>query len=63
MLGVRSRGAIIIVIAHRASALAAVDHVLVLSKGRQQAFGPKDEVLRTALRPTSVPAPLKVVGG
>jgi ATP-binding cassette subfamily C protein len=63
MLSVRSRGAIIIVIAHRASALAAVDHVLVLCKGRQQAFGPKDEVLRTALRPTSVPAPLKVVGG
>ncbi len=49
--GVRSRGGIAIVIAHRPSALAAVDQVLVLNQGRQQAFGPRDEVLQTVLRP------------
>ena len=54
ILGVRERGGICVVIAHRPSALAAVDHVLVLSEGRVQAFGPKDEVLRQVLRPTPV---------
>ena len=58
--GVRSRGGIIIVIAHRPARLPAVDHVLVLNQGRQQAFGPKDEVLRTLLRPAPTP-PLTVV--
>jgi ATP-binding cassette subfamily C protein len=58
--GVRSRGGIVVVIAHRASALAAVDQVLVLSQGRQQAFGPRDDVLRTVLRPTAT-QPLTVV--
>jgi ATP-binding cassette subfamily C protein len=57
ILGVRERGAIVIVIAHRQSALAAVDQVLVLVQGRQQALGPKDDVLRAVLRPT----PLKLV--
>src|SRR6202048_5550916 len=42
ILGVRSRGGIIIVVAHRPSALAAVDHLLVMNQGRAQAFGPKD---------------------
>jgi ATP-binding cassette subfamily C protein len=59
ILGVRSRGGIVIVIAHRASALAAVDQVLVLNQGRQQALGARDEVLRAVLRP--VAAPLTVV--
>ena len=48
--GARKRGAIVIVIAHRPSALAAVDQVLVLSEGKQMRFGAKDEVLRTVLR-------------
>jgi ATP-binding cassette subfamily C protein len=56
---VRSRGGIVIVIAHRANALASVDQVLVLNRGRQQAFGPRDEVLRAVLRP--VAAPLTVI--
>ena len=47
--GVRSRGGIVIVIAHRANAIAAMDQVLVLSQGRQQAFGPRDEILRQIL--------------
>lgn len=43
----RSRGAIVIVIAHRPSALASIDQVLVLAGGQVRAFGPKDQVLRT----------------
>ena len=61
ILSVRSRGAIIIVIAHRPSALAAVDKVLVLNQGRQQDLGPRDEVLKRVLRPAA-PPPLAVVG-
>ena len=43
--GVRARGGIAIVIAHRPSALARVSHVLFMRDGRQEAFGPRDEVL------------------
>jgi PrtD family type I secretion system ABC transporter len=50
LLGVRARGGIVIVVAHRTSALAAVDHVLVMARGLQQAFGPKDEVLSRVLK-------------
>ena len=45
ILGVRARGGIVIIVAHRPSALAAVDHVLAMVQGAQQAFGPKDELL------------------
>jgi PrtD family type I secretion system ABC transporter len=62
VLGVRARGGIVIVIAHRRSALAGVDNVLVMRGGRQQAFGPKEVVLREALqsrpRPNE-PTPLR----
>ena len=53
ILGARHRGAIVIVIAHRPSALAAVDQVLVLSEGQQMRFGKKDDVLRAVLRPVA----------
>ena len=49
--GIRARGGIAVVIAHRPSALASVDLVLVLAGGQVQAFGPKDEILRKALAP------------
>jgi PrtD family type I secretion system ABC transporter len=64
ILGVRARGGIVIVVAHRPSALAAADHVLAMVRGAQHAFGPKDEVLARVVRgePT-VRAPLKVVPG
>jgi PrtD family type I secretion system ABC transporter len=54
-LGVRARGGVVVVIAHRPSALAGVDHVLVMNGGTAQAFGPKEEVLNRALhrRPTA----------
>ena len=45
IMRVRQRGGIVIVIAHRRSALAAVDQVLALMHGQLQAFGPRDEVL------------------
>jgi ATP-binding cassette subfamily C protein len=48
VLGVRARGGIAIVIAHRPSALAGVDHVLVMAEGKAQSFGPKDEVLKSS---------------
>ena len=48
---VRARGGIIVVVAHRPSALAGLDKVLVLSKGQVQAFGPRDEVLKSVLQP------------
>ena len=41
----RSRGAIVIVIAHRPSALAGVDKVLLMHQGRQVEIGDKDKVL------------------
>jgi PrtD family type I secretion system ABC transporter len=56
--GVRERGGIVIVVAHRPSALAALDMVLAIANGRQQAFGPKDEVLPKVLSagaPTHAP--------
>jgi PrtD family type I secretion system ABC transporter len=57
---VRSREGIVIVIAHRPSALAAVNHILMLNQGRQQSFGPRDDVLRQVLKPAAT-APLMVV--
>jgi ATP-binding cassette, subfamily C, bacterial PrsD len=41
----RARQAIVIVISHRMSALAALDAALVLHKGEMLAFGPRDEVI------------------
>lgn len=58
ILGVRARGGVVVVIAHRPSALAGVDLVLMMAEGRAQAFGPRDEVLAKALkRPPGAPAP------
>ncbi|MCA1492219.1 type I secretion system permease/ATPase [Ensifer sp. NBAIM29] len=54
ILAARNAGAIVVVIAHRPNALAAVDQVLVMAEGRAVAFGPRDEVLRkTTVRAVS----------
>ncbi|TIW50089.1 MAG: type I secretion system permease/ATPase [Mesorhizobium sp.] len=58
---VRARGGVAIVVAHRPSALASLDQVLVMANGRIQAFGPKNEILNKITRPAGVP--LKVVSG
>ena len=55
--GVRARGGICVVVAHRPSALAAVDLVLVMAEGRLQVFGPKDEVFKRVLRPAAANLP------
>jgi PrtD family type I secretion system ABC transporter len=47
---VRQRGGIVIVVAHRPSALANIDQLLVMAGGMMQAFGPKDEVLAKVTR-------------
>jgi ATP-binding cassette subfamily C protein len=49
IFGIRNRGGIAIVIAHRPSALAAVDMVGMMGAGQLTAFGPKDEILKKVL--------------
>jgi PrtD family type I secretion system ABC transporter len=60
---VRKRGGIVIVVAHRPSAITAVDLILVMSKGRVHHFGPKEEALaKSAPRVvTGTVRPLQVV--
>ncbi|VIO72623.1 Type I secretion system ATP-binding protein PrsD [Bradyrhizobium ivorense] len=57
---VRARGGIVIVVAHRTSALAAVDQLLVMGEGRVQAFGPKHALLARMAQPRPA-VPLKIV--
>jgi ATP-binding cassette subfamily C protein PrsD len=61
ILGVRKRGGIVVVIAHRPSAFAALDQAMVMADGRMQAFGPKEQVLFTSLK--AVPKSTEVHGG
>lgn len=51
LLQLKQRGSIVVVIAHRPSALAATDMVLCLDGGRVRALGPKSEVLSKVLAP------------
>lgn len=53
VLEAKGRGAIVVVVAHRPSALTHIDLVLILKDGRQQAFGPRDEVLRQLAQPAA----------
>jgi PrtD family type I secretion system ABC transporter len=66
IVGIRRRGGIAIVVAHRPNALVALDQLLVMAEGRAKAFGPKDELLAKLMRPVGAPkpgdAPLRVVG-
>jgi ATP-binding cassette subfamily C protein PrsD len=63
IMGVRARGGIVVVVAHRPSAIACVDLLLMMTQGRVQAFGPKDEVLSKVLQRDGAPPArgLKVV--
>ena len=47
----RSRGSIVIVIAHRPSAISALDTLLFLQEGRAGAFGPKADVMKQVIAP------------
>jgi ATP-binding cassette subfamily C protein len=57
VLNVRARGGIVVVVAHRASALSGVDEVIVMDKGRIVAAGEKETVLRQLAGPATPPAP------
>jgi PrtD family type I secretion system ABC transporter len=61
IVGVRARGGIVVVVAHRPSALTAVDCVAAMANGEIHAFGSKDEVLRKVLRPPQPTNRLNVV--
>ena len=54
---VRQRGGIVIVVAHRPSALAGVDQVLAMLGGRPHALGPRDEVLAKLFGPAQPAQP------
>ena len=61
----KTRGAIVVLIAHRPSVLAVCDHILVLANGEQKDFGTRDEIMQKMTRPVAAPAAagnLKVVG-
>jgi len=61
---VRERGGIVIVVAHRPSALAGLDTVLALNRGQVQAFGPRDDVLRQVLQAVPmIPQPAAAAAG
>ena len=54
----KERGAIVIIIAHRPSALATVDYILRLDGGRMADFGPRDEMIRKLMpAPRVAPKP------
>ena len=60
IVGVRARKGIVVVVAHRPSAIAGLDLILAMNQGRQVEFGPKEETLAKVLK-RSAPLPLKVV--
>ncbi|MEL7526324.1 MAG: type I secretion system permease/ATPase, partial [Pseudomonadota bacterium] len=47
----REKGSIVVVIAHRPSAIATVDKILCLKEGKMAGFGPKEEVLKQVVQP------------
>ena len=61
----KQRGTTVVVMAHRPSAIAAVDKILMLNEGRVGGFGPKDEVLAkvTQLTPAAYPVGRTASGG
>src|SRR5262245_900329 len=61
ILGVRARGGIVVVIAHRPSAIAGVDLLLAMKQGAIVASGPKDHVLAKVLEREPSRPPLRVV--
>ncbi len=52
---IRERGGIVIVVTHRQTAIAGVDHLAMMAEGRIQAFGPKEEILQKVLKQGGLP--------
>lgn len=61
IVGIRDRGGIAIVIAHRPSALAGVDHILMVKDGQMTVFGKKEDVLNSILKKQVRPVTLERV--
>lgn len=61
--GMRDRGSIVVVIAHRPSAIQVVDKLLFMTDGQMRAYGPRDEVLRKVLAASARGTGLKVIAG
>jgi ATP-binding cassette subfamily C exporter for protease/lipase len=55
--GLKARGATVVVMTHRTSVLSAMDKVLLLVDGAQQAFGPRDEVMAALQKAQAQPQP------
>lgn len=51
IMGVRSRGGIVVVVSHRQSIVAAVDQLLAMQHGQVLAYGPKELVMHKIARP------------
>lgn len=65
ILDAKARGRTVIVMAHRAGAIAACDLILMLDRGVQVDIGPRDEVLgrRARIYPNVVAVPASAVSG
>ncbi len=50
-----SRGAAVVVIAHRPSALASLQRIMILNEGKMVAFGPRDEIMKKISQPRPGP--------
>ena len=51
---VKGRGGVVVIIAHRPSALSATDKLLMIENGRMAEFGSRDEVLKKVMRQDKV---------
>jgi ATP-binding cassette subfamily C protein PrsD len=65
ILNAKARGAIVIVVAHRPSAIAALDKLLLMENGRQVRFGEKSEILQSigAVSPRATTERIEQKGG
>ena len=62
ILSIRERGASVVVMAHRPSAIASVNKIMVINDGRVSDLGDKDEVLRRATRAAPSVRPASTAG-
>ncbi|MEO9130176.1 MAG: ATP-binding cassette domain-containing protein, partial [Sphingomonas sp.] len=61
--GVKARGGVVLLVAHRPAVLSTVDLVLLMRAGAAQAFGPRDEILAQLNRANQPGQPSRDAGG